>query len=205
MMTMIASIEEQINSVGTPTAESARNSLSDDEIQKAVEAAMEKAMASAIEAVKDNSIEPTIEAVTEKAKATAKEMALEMLASNKTTAAKDGSSPASTPDAGAIDLGIASQTSTEEPMSSISLAENPDVPARPKTTSTMTTSVLSIWLSAPMDEWQKPAMGTRLNQIWDSVQYTSDIIEGTDDITLLSQDDDDLARLLLMNKQAILR
>ena len=201
MMAMVATIDEQLNSAQT---ESPKDSLSEDEIQKAVEAAMEKAMASAIEAVKDNSIEPTIDAVTEKAKATAKEMALEMLSSNKTTA-KDESSPD-------MKIAIASTSDAiakEEPTSSISLAENPvtdELPALPKTTTTTTTSVLSIWLSAPMDEWQKPAMGTRLNQIWDSVQYTSDIIEGTDNIDLLSQDDDELnARLLLMNKQAILR
>ena len=209
MMAMVATIDEQLNSAQTATAESPKSSLSEDEIQKAVEAAMEKAMASAIEAVKDNSIEPTIEAVTEKAKATAKEMALEILSANKTTA-KDESSPdmkvviASTSDASAID-----SIPKDEAMTSISLAENPvtdELPALPKTTTTTTTSVLSIWLSAPMDEWQKPAMGTRLNQIWDSVQYTSDIIEGTDNIDLLSQDDDELnARLLLMNKQAILR
>lgn len=31
--------------------------------------------------------------------------------------------------------------------------------------------ILSIWLSAPSDEWQKPVMGTKLNQIWGSVKY----------------------------------
>eukprot|EP00979_Chaetoceros_neogracilis_P000689 scaffold162_cov267-Chaetoceros_neogracile.AAC.39 len=31
------------------------------------------------------------------------------------------------------------------------------------------TRILTLWLSAPMDEWQKPVMGTKLNQIWDSI------------------------------------
>ena len=38
-------------------------------------------------------------------------------------------------------------------------------------TTTATTKVVSIWLSAPLDEWQKPVMGTKLTQIWDSVKY----------------------------------
>jgi hypothetical protein len=29
--------------------------------------------------------------------------------------------------------------------------------------------VISIWLSSPVDEWQKPVMNIKLNQIWDSV------------------------------------
>jgi hypothetical protein len=36
---------------------------------------------------------------------------------------------------------------------------------------TTRTSILSIWLSAPLDEWQKPVMGTKLANIWDSVKY----------------------------------
>lgn len=32
------------------------------------------------------------------------------------------------------------------------------------------TQVLSLWLSAPADEWQKPVMGTKLGQIWKSVE-----------------------------------
>lgn len=31
-------------------------------------------------------------------------------------------------------------------------------------------SLLGVWVSAPLDEWQKPSMGTKLNQIVDSVQ-----------------------------------
>jgi len=34
-------------------------------------------------------------------------------------------------------------------------------------------SLLGIWVSAPLDEWQKPVMGTKLNQIMESV-----VIEG---------------------------
>ena len=30
--------------------------------------------------------------------------------------------------------------------------------------------LLTLWLSAPSDEWQKPVMGTKLNQIWRSVK-----------------------------------
>lgn len=41
--------------------------------------------------------------------------------------------------------------------------------------STTTTKVVSIWLSAPLDEWQKPVMGTKLKQIWDSVKYDNNI------------------------------
>mmetsp|Transcript_22952 Transcript_22952/g.34543 ORF Transcript_22952/g.34543 Transcript_22952/m.34543 type:complete len:146 (+) Transcript_22952:3-440(+) len=33
------------------------------------------------------------------------------------------------------------------------------------------TRILSLWLSAPSDEWQKPVMGIKLNQIWSSVKY----------------------------------
>jgi len=36
-------------------------------------------------------------------------------------------------------------------------------------------SLLGIWVSAPLDEWQKPVMGTKLNQIMESV-----VIEGGD-------------------------
>ena len=32
------------------------------------------------------------------------------------------------------------------------------------------TSVLTLWLSAPSDEWQKPVMGTKLNEVWDSIK-----------------------------------
>ena len=32
------------------------------------------------------------------------------------------------------------------------------------------TNVMTLWLSAPLDEWQKPVMGTKLNQIWDSIE-----------------------------------
>jgi hypothetical protein len=32
------------------------------------------------------------------------------------------------------------------------------------------TSVLTLWLSAPLDEWQKPVMGTKLNEVWDSIK-----------------------------------
>jgi len=32
------------------------------------------------------------------------------------------------------------------------------------------TSVLTLWLNAPLDEWQKPVMGTKLNQVWDSIK-----------------------------------
>lgn len=32
------------------------------------------------------------------------------------------------------------------------------------------TKMLSLWLSAPADEWQKPVMGTKLRQIWKSVK-----------------------------------
>jgi len=31
-------------------------------------------------------------------------------------------------------------------------------------------SLLGIWVSAPLDEWQKPVMGTKLNQIMESIQ-----------------------------------
>jgi len=33
------------------------------------------------------------------------------------------------------------------------------------------TKIISLWLSAPSDEWQKPVMGTKLNQIWGSIKY----------------------------------
>ena len=35
-------------------------------------------------------------------------------------------------------------------------------------------SILSIWLSAALDDWQKPIMGIKLNQIWDSVEYAEE-------------------------------
>jgi len=214
--------------------EPAQKSLSADDIEKAVETAMEKAMETAIEAVKENAIEPTIEAVMETAKETAKEMALEMLKANAesqtgdsdavstsvrvSTSSKDeerDDTPtretvalASTPDASTTDLDTGLSTSNKDfdanatPMANAEASEPVPIPA---TTTTMTTSVLSIWLSAPLDEWQKPVMGTRLNQIWESVQYTSDIIEGSDSLALLSQDDDDSmnTQLLLMNNKAI--
>jgi len=34
-------------------------------------------------------------------------------------------------------------------------------------------SLLGIWVSAPLDEWQNPAMGTRLNKIMESIQIES--------------------------------
>lgn len=215
-------------------AASVRNNLSTGDIENAVEAAMEEAMKSAIEAVKENRIEPTIEAVMVTAKETAKEMALEMLTANAETetAVSDTSGTiqslpesetiqdklpketmviASTPDASAMASDTSSQASDEELVASASPTESSDtsepVPI-PAVTTTMTTTVLSIWLSAPLDEWQKPVMGTRLNQIWESVQYTSDIIlEGSEGLALLSQDDDDSmnAQLLLMNNKAMIR
>lgn len=36
-----------------------------------------------------------------------------------------------------------------------------------------TTHILSVWLSAPLDEWNKPVMGTQLNDIWKGVSYQS--------------------------------
>mmetsp|Transcript_28113 Transcript_28113/g.64335 ORF Transcript_28113/g.64335 Transcript_28113/m.64335 type:complete len:289 (-) Transcript_28113:103-969(-) len=30
--------------------------------------------------------------------------------------------------------------------------------------------ILTLWLSAPVDEWQKPVMGTKLNQVWESIK-----------------------------------
>jgi hypothetical protein len=41
------------------------------------------------------------------------------------------------------------------------------------TTTTTSTDVYSVWLSAPEDEWQNPAMGTRLRQTWESVRLTT--------------------------------
>ena len=69
---------------------------------------------------------------------------------------------------------------------------------------TTANTVLSIWLSAPSDEWQKPVMGTKLNQIWESVKYTSNVVESSDkNLAMLDTDEDDLnAQLLLMNKGA---
>ena len=178
--------QENPTASNSPTVESTPNSLSSDAIDKAVEAAMEKAMETAIEAVKENSIEPTIEAVMETAKETAKEMAKEMLTTESaaTTAISDTTPP----------------SYDETLVASASPTETNDPSAAPA----MTTTVLSIWLSAPLDEWQKPVMGTKLNQIWESVQYTSDIIEGSDNLAMLSQDDDDAlaAQLLLMNNKA---
>jgi len=31
--------------------------------------------------------------------------------------------------------------------------------------------IFTLWMNAPLDEWQKPVMGIKLNQIWDSVKY----------------------------------
>lgn len=217
----------------SPNVESVRNALSANDIEKAVETAMEKAMETAIEAVKENSIEPTIEAVMETAKETAKEMALEMLKANAESPTGDsGDSPksqsvstvsednkpddtpirgtvalVSTPDASTTDLDTTFSASNIDfdanttPTATTEISETLPIPT---TTTTMTTTVLSIWLSAPLDEWQKPVMGTRLNQIWESVQCTSDIIEGSDSLALLSQDDDSMnTQLLLMNNKAI--
>ena len=211
-----------------------RNNLSAGDIENAVEAAMEQAMKSAIEAVKENRIEPTIEAVMVTAKETAKEMALEMLTVNAEaeTVVSDTSDAskslpkgeaiqdkppkqtmviASTPDASAMASDTSLQTSDKELVASASPTASSDtsesVPI-PAVTTTIATTVLSVWLSAPLDEWQKPVMGTRLNQIWESVQYTSDIIlEGGEGLALLSQDDDDSmnAQLLLMNNKAMIR
>jgi hypothetical protein len=49
-----------------------------------------------------------------------------------------------------------------------------DSSSTPKpTTTTTSTDVYSVWLSAPEDEWQNPAMGTRLRQTWESVRLTT--------------------------------
>ena len=34
-------------------------------------------------------------------------------------------------------------------------------------------SLLGIWVSSPQDEWQNPAMGTRLNKIMESIHLES--------------------------------
>jgi hypothetical protein len=74
----------------------------------------------------------------------------------------------------------------------------------PLAATTITTTVLSIWLSTPSDEWQKPVMGTRLKQIWESVKYTSNVVESSDNnLAILDSDEESLnAQLLLMNKGA---
>ena len=33
-----------------------------------------------------------------------------------------------------------------------------------------TSSILTVWLSAPLDEWGKPVMGTKLAQIYETIQ-----------------------------------
>jgi len=87
-----------------------------------------------------------------------------------------------------------------------SAAAAPDIesPATPAVATTASTTVLSIWLSAPVDEWQKPVMGTKLNQIWESVKYDGNIIEGSPSLSTLPQDvDEENSQLLLMNNKAL--
>lgn len=38
-------------------------------------------------------------------------------------------------------------------------------------------SLLGVWISAPLDEWQKPVMGTKLNQIVDSLQIEGGLLQ----------------------------
>ena len=97
---------------------------------------------------------------------------------------------------------VASASSTGTP---VNANANANVNANESLAATTTTNtVLSIWLSAPSDEWQKPVMGTKLNQIWESVKYTSNVVESSDNnLAMLDTDEDDLnAQLLLMNKGA---
>jgi len=75
------------------------------------------------------------------------------------------------------------------------------------TATTKSISVLSIWLSAPQDEWQKPVMGTKLNQIWESIEYANNIVEGTESLAMLPLGDDESSsintQLLLMNNKSL--
>jgi hypothetical protein len=212
-----------------PSADTTPNARSADAVETVVETAIE----TAIEAARETAIEPVIEAGKETAKETAKELASELLKGNEepqettadATATSEidipSSAPAvpiasseqtvSTPDSSdvAIDSmanGEISAMDDEEASDTTLVASESPATANepPAAAATTKTTVLSIWLSAPLDEWQKPVMGTRLNEIWKSVQYTSDILEASEkDLAMLSEGEDSVnTQLLLLNNKS---
>eukprot|EP00536_Pseudo-nitzschia_multiseries_P006848 jgi/Psemu1/324509/estExt_fgenesh1_pg.C_1510011 len=102
------------------------------------------------------------------------------------------------------------EKSSEKSSKSESTPEAPPTES-PTTTTTTTntirsTTVVSIWLTARIDEWETPVTGDRLNEVWESVQYnnvgkkkqnkkTSDMSQEA-----LGEDDTLNAQLLLMNR-----
>ncbi|OEU06345.1 hypothetical protein FRACYDRAFT_254940 [Fragilariopsis cylindrus CCMP1102] len=63
----------------------------------------------------------------------------------------------------------------DNPATQYSYDANNEVTGSPIPGSVSRISVISIWLSSPLDEWQNPSMNIKLNQIWDSVTTTTTI------------------------------
>lgn len=225
-------IEEPIAATATaaananagPSADTIRSALGSTDAslsvpsQSAIETTVETAIVKAVERAKDAAIDKAIEAVKEPAikaaRETAKETVQEMFQGATLTSPQKAELEKAVAVASA-NAPVPSKTlETTKTVALGSGAASAGEPATatptttPTTTTTTSTTVLSIWLSAPLDEWQKPVMGTRLKQIWESVEYTDNLVEGGDNLALLDSDSDDEEavnrQLLLLNKRSLL-
>jgi len=124
--------------------------------------------------------------------------------------------PLTTPDAasrddpGAIVVPNTEDESTPSLSSAKREKELSSEPATPTATTTTTTTsstirsttVVSIWLTAPVDEWERQVMGDRLNEVWESVKYNNVGSKRKKRETSDAPEEDDTlnAQLLLLNR-----